>query len=155
MTEIPRPDLSNRPLAMSCERMIFAAPQIVFEAWTTRFDTWFAETGTLVLRPEPGQPYFFYNRVDWGRHPHYGRILTVRPHSFVEMTWMTGNGERVGTEGAETIVAVELTPDGSNTHVRLTHSGFVSEQSCAAHQENWPLALDILNEVVTEASDDA
>ena len=104
MTDIPYPDLSERPREMSCERLIQATPAALFEAWTTRFDLWFAQPGTLTLTPAAGQPYFFYNRNDWGRHPHYGRLLTVEPDTRVEMTWLTGNGERIGTEGAETVL---------------------------------------------------
>ena len=148
MSEIPRPDLTDRPHSMSCVRLIRATPERVFDAWTRNFDTWFAEPGLLWLTPEPGAPFFFYNRLDWGRHPHYGRILELRPHTYVEMTWVTGNGERIGTEGAETLLAIALTPEGADTHVRLTHSGFISESSCQGHAENWPLALDILNDAL-------
>ena len=28
----------------------------------------------------------------------------------------------------------------------MTHSGFVSEESCDGHRENWPLALQVLDE---------
>ncbi|MEM7327740.1 MAG: SRPBCC domain-containing protein [Pseudomonadota bacterium] len=144
MTDIPAPDLSHRPRRMTCQRHIEASPTALFEAWTTRFDLWFAEPGTLALVPEPGRPYFFYNRQDWGRHPHYGRILSAAPAEHVEMTWLTGNGEAVGTEGAETVLRIDLVPDGALTEVQLSHAGFVSDASLAGHEENWPLALDIL-----------
>ena len=146
MTDIPYPDLSERPREMNCERLIQATPAALFEAWTTRFDLWFAQPGTLALTPEAGQPYFFYNRNDWGRHPHYGRLLTVEPDTRIEMTWLTGNGERIGTEGAETVLRIALTPDGPGTRVQLTHAGFPSDEALAGHIENWPLALDILAE---------
>ncbi len=149
MSTVPRPDLSGRPLQATCVHTIRAKPEDVFAAWTTRFDCWFAQAGTLDLVPEPGRPYFFYNREDWGRHPHYGRILEVRPNELVEMTWVTGNGTDVGTRGAETILRVELVPDGASTQVHLTHSGFASEVSRADHQENWPLALEILGEALS------
>lgn len=148
MTDIPRPDVSERPLSLTCEAVIHAAPADVFAAWTTRFDAWFAEPGALFLRPEPGAAYFFYNRTDWGRHPHYGRILALEENTLVEMTWMTGNGTDVGTAGAETILRIDLAPTENGTHVRLTHSGFVSEPSRDGHAENWPLALDILNQAI-------
>tara|TARA_R110002072_G_scaffold101524_8_gene223570 strand:+ start:1148 stop:1597 length:450 start_codon:yes stop_codon:yes gene_type:complete len=149
MSTVPRPDLSGRPLQATCVHTIRAKPEDVFAAWTTRLDCWFAQAGTLDLVPEPGRPYFFYNREDWGRHPHYGRILEVRPNELVEMTWVTGNGTDVGTRGAETILRVELVPDGASTQVHLTHSGFVSPVSRDDHQENWPLALEILGEALT------
>jgi hypothetical protein len=31
----------------------------------------------------------------------------------------------------------------------LTHSGFVSEKSRDGHKENWPLALEILDEALS------
>ena len=144
MSSIPRPDLSARPLQTTCELTVNAKPADVYAAWTTRFDTWFAQAGTLAMMPEPGRPYFFYNRDEWGRHPHYGRFLDVVENELVEMTWMTGNGTPEGTEGAETVLRIELQPKGEATEVRLTHSGFVNEKSRDGHAENWPLALEIL-----------
>jgi len=102
------------------------------------------------MAAEPGRPYFFYNRDEWGRHPHYGRFLDVKQSQLIEMTWMTGNGTAVGTEGAETILRIELTPKGMATQVRLTHSGFVSETSRIGHKENWPLALKLLDETLRD-----
>ena len=148
MSSAPRPDLSTRPLQMTCEHTIGAKASDVYDAWTQRFDTWFAQTGTLSMVPEIGRPYFFYNRDEWGRHPHYGRFLELTENQLVEMTWMTGNGEAVGTEGAETVLRVELVPEGAATRVRLTHSGFATEKSRAGHEENWPLALEILGDAL-------
>lgn len=145
MSSIPRPDLSMRPLHMTCEHTVGAKPSVVFAAWTSRFDCWFAQAGTVSMVPEPGRPYFFYNRDEWGRHPHYGRFLDVIENRLIEMTWMTGNGTAEGTAGAETVLRIELLPKGAATQIRLTHSGFVSEESCIGHKENWPLALQELH----------
>jgi uncharacterized protein YndB with AHSA1/START domain len=98
---------------------------------------------------EPGRPYFFYNRDEWGRHPHYGRFLELVENQLVEMTWMTGDGTTEGTGGAETILRIELTPKGDATQIRLTHSGLPTEKSRAGHQENWPLALEILDQALS------
>lgn len=148
MSSIPRPDLSARSLQTSCECTVNAKPEAVYAAWTEQLDLWFAQAGTVAVVPEAGRPYFFYNREEWGRHPHYGRFLEVVEHELIEMTWMTGNGALEGTEGAETILRIELTAAGSGTVVRLTHSGFVSEKSRDGHAENWPLALQILGEAL-------
>jgi uncharacterized protein YndB with AHSA1/START domain len=133
---------------MTCAHTVKAKPADVYAAWTEKFDTWFAQAGTVAMVPEPGRPYFFYNRDEWGRHPHYGRFLALEKNQLVEMTWMTGNGTAEGTEGAETILRIELAPKGAGTEIRLTHSGFVSEKSCSGHEENWPLALKELDEAL-------
>ncbi|MEM7217281.1 MAG: SRPBCC domain-containing protein [Pseudomonadota bacterium] len=144
MTTVPLPDLGARPLTVECTARIAAPPAAVFAAWSTDIDRWFAQPGTVAMVPEPGRPYFFYNRDDWGRHPHYGRFLSVHEHRLLEMTWITGNGTQEGTAGAETVLRIELDGHGGNTGIRLLHSGFVSEASRAGHQDNWPLALDEL-----------
>ena len=131
------------------EYTVHAKPEDVFAAWTNRFDTWFALAGTLAMVPEPGRPYFFYNRDDRRRHPYYGRFLDVVANQLIEMTWMTGNGTAEGTEGAEPLLRIELVPECEATKVRLTHSGFVFEASRDGHKDNWPLALELLNEALS------
>ena len=153
MSAIPRPDLSERPLETSCTRIVHASANEGYAAWTERFDRWFAQPGTLEMVPEPGRPYFFYNRFEWGRHPHYGRFLELKKDELVEMTWLTGNGTAVGTEGAETVLRIELTARDDGTEVRLTHSGFVSDSSRAGHAENWPLALEILDAALRDGGE--
>lgn len=96
------------------------------------------------MQLEEGRAWFFYNRNDWGRHPHYGRFLRLEPAKLIETTWVTGNGSNEGTLGAETVLIFELFPISETTLLRLTHSGFVSDASRDAHAENWPLALDEL-----------
>jgi len=93
------------------------------------------------------------DREDWGRHPHYGRLLDLKKDRLIEMTWMTGNGTAEGTEGAETFLRIELVPEGAATRVRLTHSGFVSEKARIGHEENWPLALELLDEALGDRTE--
>jgi len=149
MKKIPRPDHSSRPLKTTCVYTVKAKPGEVYKAWTERFDLWFAQPGTLFMIPEVGRPFFFYTPDDWGRHPHYGRFLELVENKLVEMTWITGDGTAEGTQGAETIIRVEIEPNGSDTEIRMTHSGFVSEKSRAGHEENWPLALKELDEALS------
>ena len=145
------PDLSSRPLQMTCECFINASPNEVYEAWTRKFDLWFAQKGTLSMTPEVDKPYFFYNKDEWGRHPHYGRFLNLEKSRLIEMTWMTGNGTTEGTEGAETVIRIELIPKQQGTELRLTQSGFVSEKSRDGHRENWPAGLKTLDEALTNS----
>lgn len=102
------------------------------------------------MQAKSGQPFFFYNRVAWGRHPHYGRFLTLETDRLIEMTWLTGDGRAEGTQGAETILRISLEPVEGGTCVRLEHSGFPDEKSREAHAGNWPLALDELAKAVED-----
>ena len=135
-------------LQMTWEGFITASPEQNYEAWTSKFDLWFAQPGAILMTPEVDRPYFFYNRDDWGRHPHYGRFLELEENAVVELTWITGNGCAIGTEGAETVIRVELAPKDHGTMVHFTHSGFVNERSRDDHRENWPLAFEELEKAM-------
>ncbi|MHA6333839.1 SRPBCC family protein [Qipengyuania sp. CAU 1752] len=144
MSTIPRPSLGKSPRALEAERLFAASPAELYDAWTTMFDRWFAQEGTLSMVREVGSAWFFYNREEWGRHPHYGRFLALKVDQMIETTWLTGNGSHEGTWGAETILKIQVLPSDNGTKLKLTHSGFVSDESRDAHAANWPIALDEL-----------
>jgi uncharacterized protein YndB with AHSA1/START domain len=138
-----RPDLSQRPHGLTVEHRLAAPPPAVYRAWTEQFDVWFAAPGSVLMTPEVDAPFFFETRFDGNRHAHYGRFLRLDPHSLVELTWVTGAG---GTEGAETVVTVELAPDGAGTHLRLEHAGFAAADACDRHRQAWPHVLAQLDD---------
>lgn len=141
------PDLSSRPHALKVTHTTSAPPEAIFRAWTEGFDRWFAAPGSVVMQGKPDTPFFFeteFAPAGQGivRHPHYGRFLRVEPNALVELTWVTGAG---GTDGAETVVTVELTPSGSGTHVCLSHAGFATPAARDSHASAWPTVLEQLD----------
>ena len=137
------PDLAARPHQFSMERIMHAAADSIYRAWTVEFDSWFATPGLIRMRPVQGEPFYFEVVHEGLRAPHYGRFLALDPDRVVELTWVTGKG---GTDGAETVVRVELTPMESGTRLRLTHSGFDSESALARHRDSWPAVLAHLDD---------
>ncbi|MEU5875986.1 SRPBCC domain-containing protein [Spirillospora sp. NPDC047279] len=147
--EVAWPDLSDRPLRVVSERHMNGSAQGLYLAWTEQIHMWFAEPGTVLMRPEVNTPYFFETFHDGVRHPHYGRFLGLEPARRVIQTWVSGDG---GTEGAETVVTVELTPAERGTELRLTHAGFPNADARDRHLGAWPQVLARLDEVVTVRS---
>lgn len=138
----------HRPFGHSVERDMAASPAALYRAWTEDWERWFAAPGSFAGRAEVGAPFCFAVEHAGRRYPHYGRFLRLDPDRLVELTWVTGKG---GTEGAETVVTVELEPRGAGTRLTLTQRGFYREDSRRENEQAWPHVLAHLDEALATA----
>ena len=118
-----------------------ASPAALFRAWTQQFDLWFAAFGSVIMDAGINKVFYFETDFEGKRHPHYGRFLKLQPNALVEITWL-----RVATLGAETVVTVDLRPQGAGTLLRLVQAGFPNEKSRDRHENAWPSVLKRLDD---------
>jgi uncharacterized protein YndB with AHSA1/START domain len=144
------PDLSSRPLGLKVERLIGLPIDLLFKAWTTEFDLWFASPGSFLGKAEPNTPFYFETSYQGTRHPHYGRFLSIQEGVRIDMTWVSGED---GTGGVETVLTIELTAYENGTFLSLTHAGFLNEESKNKHQQAWPMILEQLEERMSRPVD--
>jgi uncharacterized protein YndB with AHSA1/START domain len=97
------------------------------------------------MKAEVNSVFFFETHHGGGRRcPYYGRFLRLERDRLIELTWLS-----VGTSGAETVITVELAPEGEGTRLRLTQRGFPDEQSSIEHEQVWPEVLAHLDRQMT------
>lgn len=143
------PNLGEAPLTCFREKVFKFNRSILYHAWTGGLDTWFAAKGSVLMNVQVNAPFFFETVFKpegadkETRHPHYGRFLNLVENQLIELTWVTGAG---GTEGAETVVRVEMHDVDSEVLLRVTHAGFKDEKSKDIHQYAWGFVLDKLEE---------
>jgi uncharacterized protein YndB with AHSA1/START domain len=135
------PAESVAELSFVIEREMAATPERLYDAWVRQLDTWFAAPGEISMR-DALSPFWFATMHEGARHSHYGRFLVLDEPSTIEMTWVTG---RMGTDGAETVVRVELVPQGAGTALTLRHGGFYDEAARRRHLDAWPAVLEHLD----------
>jgi uncharacterized protein YndB with AHSA1/START domain len=124
-------------LSFVVERVMAATPDRIYDAWVRRLDTWFAAPGEVSMRAGLF-PFWFATMHEGTHHSHYGRFIVLDEPSVIEMTWVTG---RMGTDGAETVVRIELAQRGTGTALALHHRGFYDESAKQRHLDSWPAVL--------------
>lgn len=125
----------------------FAAPrERVFDAfvnpdvlrrWWAAAPTW--DTPTADIDAREGGSYRLSMRTDSGEvHTVFGEYREVRPPERLAYTWSWEEGPDPVLAGSEdTLVEIDFVEDGDGTLVRLTHSGFASEQVRDMHTQGW------------------
>jgi uncharacterized protein YndB with AHSA1/START domain len=69
------------------------------------------------FKPEPGFEFEFVVEHEGNSYHHLCRVTEVVPQKRIAYTW------RYKGEPGDSLVTIELSPEGENTRLKLTHSG--------------------------------
>jgi len=124
--------------SVTLKRRIKAPPAKVFAAWTdpALMARWLGPVGTveLVAKTDPrvGGRFEMKMRMPGDEHNVSGVYLEFVPNQKLVFTWAW----RTMPE-RESLVTVELKPDGDGTLLTLIHSQFSNEAARDRHSEGW------------------
>jgi uncharacterized protein YndB with AHSA1/START domain len=137
---------TGQELALQLEHRFAAPREQVFEAWTNpevlkrwwrAGESW--ETPLAEVDAREGGSYRLSMRTGEGEvHTVGGEYKEVSPPERLAFTWAWEEGPEPAMAGSQhTLVVVEFVEDGDGTLVRLTHSGFASEEVKGMHADGW------------------
>ena len=142
-------DVETKP-SLTLKRRYNASPEKVFSAWTdaTKLGRWFCPQGCEPLLAESdariGGRYRIVVRAQNGEeHDVSGTFREVVADRRLVFTWAWRT-----TPERESLVTIDLKPDGDGTMLTLIHERFFDEAARDRHQAGWGAILDRISEVL-------
>ena len=129
------------------ERLIPAAPQVVFEAWLDsdalqRFMC--AGPGVRVTRaecdPRVGGKFLIVMNVEGHDLPHHGEYLEIERYKRIVFTWRS----HLASEGSRVTLQFAEAPRGQ-TRLTLEHVGLADAEIRSKHHDGWSQILTELS----------
>ncbi len=142
-------------LTLTLSKNLPVPPEAVFDAWTTpsHMAQWLSPMTTASiprLDLRVGGEYQIDMHGEGEDYVHTGKYLEIdRPHRLV-FTWRSE-----GTQQQETIVRLEMKPDGDGTVLTLIHERFPNAESRDNHEKGWTAIVAKLDDALTTASADS
>jgi uncharacterized protein YndB with AHSA1/START domain len=138
--------------SLTLKRRLNAPPAKVFAAWTDpeKIKCWFGPPGVETLAAESdarvgGRYRILARSPDGEQHDVSGVYREVIPNQKLVFTWAWKS-----TPERESLVTIELEPDGDGTMLTLTHEQFFDEGARDRHQHGWAGSLEKLAQFIAE-----
>lgn len=140
--------------SLTLTRHIQAPPATVFAALTdpTKVALWFGQgtpdSKTVTIEAKPGGAYHFGFIGQGGeRNDVMGVYREVSPVSRLVFSWHWKS-----TPERESLVTVDIAPDGDGSVLSLVHEQFYDEAARDAHNVGWTYGLNQLQALVEETA---
>jgi uncharacterized protein YndB with AHSA1/START domain len=143
--------------AIRMSRVLRAPPATVFAALTRPelLQRWMCpENFSVVLvetDPRPGGQFrIVMQKPDGSRYPATGTYTEVRAPTVLAFTWRWESGHALA--GVETSIRFELSVQGDDTFLLMTHDGLPTEDERRGHHGGWTGALTNLERLIEPGS---
>ncbi len=133
----------NKTHSLKVEKTIATKPENVFRAIGEGrlFLNCSANAEELKVDFRVGGEYFLHFL---GHGKNRGEFLEIIPNQKIVFSWC----QAFGTD-PDTIVTVDLKPEGDKTHLTITHTGFRDEETMKAHEGGWTGGVnDLVHEML-------
>jgi uncharacterized protein YndB with AHSA1/START domain len=137
--------MASKP-SLTLKRRLKAPAEKVFQAWTQpeQMTRWWGRMGEGTSTAETdvrvGGSFRVAFKDNTGeRHEVSGKYREVVPDRKLVFTWAWYT-----TPERESLVTIDLKPDGDGTVLTLTHEQFFDQKACDDHRVGWMRALDNL-----------
>ena len=145
MSASANPAFAVKP-SLTLKRRLNAAPEKVYAAWAqpANLMQWFGPDSGAVTRAEldlrvGGRYTIVFHTEDGEEHHVSGLYREVAPNEKLVFTWAWRS-----TPERESLVTVQIRPDGDGTMLTLIHEQFFDEPARDRHREGWTSSLDKL-----------
>ena len=143
------PKVAIKP-SLTLKRRLNASPEKVYAAWTDpeKIVKWFGPDAGPVKHAETdvrtgGHYAIAFDTEDGEQHHVSGVYREVAPNQKLVFTWAWRS-----TPERESLVTVDLRPEGEGTVLTLTHAEFFDEAARDRHNAGWSGSLDKLADYV-------
>jgi uncharacterized protein YndB with AHSA1/START domain len=137
--------------SLTIKRRLKAAPAKVFSAWTDpeKVKRWMGPGAVAVVHAENdvrtgGRYRWLMKKPDGGEHDISGVYREVIPNEKLVFTWAWKTSPE-----RESLVTVQIKPDGDGSLLTLTHEQFFDEEARDRHNEGWTGAMDKLEKYLS------
>lgn len=140
--------MTQHPNLLALDRHFSAPPGFVFALWSnpTLVSAWWGPEGHHLQSCEidfrPGGNWRFNMAKDGNDHWAHGTYHQILPDERLMFSY------RFPMLGVQSIVSLDVTPDGAGTRMRFLQTGFPNEEHYIGHQGGWTSTFSILEDLL-------
>jgi uncharacterized protein YndB with AHSA1/START domain len=124
--------MKSKTIELNLSRTIDATPSEVYDAWIDPHgpvSPWSGVVKAVVNPPKVDGLFYSMYKFENQEFAHYGRFTVLEKPRRIQYTWVSA-----GTQGLESVVTLNLEPQGDKTVVQINHSNLPDDEGGRRHE---------------------